>query len=343
MEYFSDHIIKHRPRLLKWYRQVKRPLPWRTRWETSGDPYVVWISEIMLQQTVIKAVIPVYERFLEKYPTVAALALTSEDELRLAVRGLGYYRRFGYMLKSARVISQRLELGQGWPDDFVGWRELPGVGDYTAAAVSSIAFNAPVGVVDGNVERVFCRLLDIQRPSNAPDLKRQFKSLVAEFVCKTSPGDFNQAIMELGQTVCTVAEPRCGDCPLASPCLARQRKTQHLAPQPKIKAKPVPITLTLTVPVRGRRIGVVQRPASDKFLPGTWGFLTTYQESSGKKVLGTVKHHITHHKITAQVTTSSGAGLEAVRWFHPAEVEENLLSNLDRKAWVLAARHLPSP
>ncbi len=334
-QYFRDHIVKLRPRLLTWYRRVARPLPWRVLWQKSGDPYVVWVSEIMLQQTVIKAVIPVYERFLSLYPTVHDLAQTSEDQLRLAVRGLGYYRRFGFMLKAAAIIDQHIKSTGSWPSTHKEWRELPGIGDYTAAAVSSIAFNEPYGVVDGNVERVFCRLLDLREPPNSATLKREFKDLVALFICKKSPGDFNQALMELGQTVCTVTKPTCSTCPLQSGCLAFSRTSQHLAPQPKLKTAPIPVALTLAVPIRGDMIGICQRPAQAKFLAGTWGFVTIYDDKSPKNPIGVIKHHITHHKITATVTTNTAKSTKNVRWLHPDDVERNLISNLDRKAWLL--------
>ena len=154
-------------RLVSWYQENKRDLPWRLRWRKNQDPYEVWVSEIMLQQTVIKAVIPAYERFLKCFPDVHSLANANEDDVRLASRGLGYYRRFKLMHQGAKYLSLNPE--KLWPQTFAQWKEISGIGDYTAAAISSICFDDCSPVVDGNVERVFCRLFDIRLEPNLPN------------------------------------------------------------------------------------------------------------------------------------------------------------------------------
>lgn len=351
-----------RPALITWYHGNDRQLPWRTFWSEKRDPYHVWVSEIMLQQTVIKAVIPVYERFIAQFPTVLHLAKASEDDVRSAVRGLGYYRRFRMLHEAAKEIAQAK--GQ-WPTTFDGWKSLPGVGDYTAAAVSSIAFDESAAVVDGNVERVLCRLLDLQVSPAEPGLKTVFKRLAQEFLDPTRPGDFNQALMELGQLCCTVTAPSCSHCPLAKGCLAQARGTQSLAPQPKVRPKAIKVALRLGIILHEGRIALVERPSGAKFLRESWGFLTGLATEEGhyrwdgrdstrlmralseaQPLKKTVKHMITKHQIEAQVVPlekSVLAHATAVRWFHWSAVETALVSSLDQKAWKLFLRETRIP
>jgi A/G-specific adenine glycosylase len=311
----------------------------------------------MLQQTVIKAVIPVYARFLQLFPDLRTFAAASEQDVRQAVRGLGYYRRFAFMHKAAQQLASS---GSDWPTTFAGWRALPGVGDYTASAVSSIAFNEPAAVVDGNVERVFCRLLDLREPPNAPALKRAFQVMAKELLDEKNPGDFNQALMELGQTVCTVSQPGCKACPIKSVCLAYARDSQSLAPAAKLKGPPpMSVRMKLILLRQGNMIGLVERPKQARFLGSTAGFVTLLETADGEvlgdgwsgapvhaklhklslkkgEILGSIRHSITHHRIQAEVQLVDGetAGLP-VTWLAAVDVERHLISNLDRKAWTL--------
>lgn len=344
---FTFPVPKLRKALLGWYKKGERPLPWRVLWKKHGDPYHVWVSEIMLQQTVIKAMIPVYERFLARFPQVAALAAADEADVREAVRGLGYYRRFRLMHAAAQEL-----VGRPWPRDFEGWKALPGIGDYTAAAVSSIAFNFPAAVVDGNVERVFCRLLDIREAPNQPHLKRAFRALADEFLDREHPGAFNQALMELGQTVCTPYQPDCSVCPLSSGCLALERGSQGLAPAPKMKPEAVDVAMRLTVVRDAKgRIAIFGRPPTARFLKGHHGFLTALADDDDRFVAdggaslskgirtehaATVKHGITNHRIKVDVRVVTMAPEDApagAEWLAAEDVEKRLVSNLDRKAW----------
>ena len=346
-----------RKALLAWYLRHRRALPWRILWTDTKDPFVVWVSEIMLQQTVIKAVIPVYARFLQLFPDLRTFAAASEQDVRQAVRGLGYYRRFAFMHKAAQELASS---GGVWPTTFAGWRSLPGVGDYTASAVSSIAFNVPAAVVDGNVERVFCRLLDLREPPNAPALKRAFQDMAKELLDEKNPGDFNQALMELGQTVCTVSQPGCNACPIKSVCLAYARDSQSLAPAAKLKGPPpTSVRMKLILLRQGNMIGLVERPKQARFLGSTAGFVTLLETADGEaigdgwsgapvharlhklslkkgEILGSIRHSITHHRIQAEVQLVEGDtdGLP-VTWLADADVERHLISNLDRKAWML--------
>jgi A/G-specific adenine glycosylase len=321
--------------LLKWYTAHEKPLPWRVLWKTYNDPWHIWVSEIMLQQTVIKAVLPVYERFLKRFPTVDSLANASTEEVRLAVRGLGYYRRFDALHRATKLIASGMV---HFPKNHDEWLELPGIGSYTAAAISSITQNEPYGVVDGNVERVFCRLLDIRTEPNLPHLKKSFKQKMDELCQKGHSGTFNQAVMELGQSICTPTSPNCEQCPIKKKCLAYSRNSQALAPAAKAKAETIDVAMTITIPIYGDDVILCQRPSTSKFLRGTWGFEIGSTLKKRATHIGAIKHNITKHKITADVASyklNSLVDSLPLRRLKPSEIEENLVSNLDRKAWFL--------
>ncbi|HEX5757593.1 MAG TPA: A/G-specific adenine glycosylase, partial [Thermoanaerobaculia bacterium] len=201
-----------RHELLAWYDRVRRDLPWRR----TRDPYRVWISEVMLQQTRVEVVLPYYDRFLAEFPTVEALAAAPEAEVLAAWSGLGYYRRARQLHAAARRVVER----GGFPDTPGGWRELPGVGDYTAAAVGSIVYGLPLPVLDGNVERLMARYLALAADPKSAAARRQLRAAAAALVDPERPGDSNQALMEVGATVCTPRRPRCPDCPLLPGCRA---------------------------------------------------------------------------------------------------------------------------
>lgn len=201
--------------LLAWYDAFHRDLPWRR----DRDPYRIWVSEVMLQQTRVDAVEPRYLQFLERFPTVDALAAATEEEVLAEWSGLGYYRRARQLHAAAR---QRVAGGE-WPRDAAGWRRLPGVGEYTAAAVASIAYRESIPVVDGNVSRLMSRLHGLrQRQQDSSGGRRRLAVLAAAWLDPDRPGDSNQALMEIGATLCTPRRPRCPSCPLAVGCVARQ-------------------------------------------------------------------------------------------------------------------------
>ncbi len=350
-EAFAFPLEPARQRLLAWYRAGNRRLPWRELWQKHADPYHVWVSEIMLQQTVIKAVLPAYARFLARFPTIESLAAGEEADVREAVRGLGYYRRFRMLHQAAKLVA-----GGPWPRDFESWKALPGIGDYTAAAISSIAFDFPAAVVDGNVERVFARLLDWRVAASEPGVKKVMQKLATALLAREAAGDFNQAVMELGQLVCTPTSPACEVCPLEGGCLAKARGSQALAPAPKKRVAPVEVAMRLTIVRDGAgQVGLWERPDSAKFLKGTWGFLTSlrltdaFEPDGGVTTrdfaveaaeAGSVKHTITKHRISAAIfrarlTKSSPPG---AKWLAEGEVERHLVSNLDRKAWLTERR-----
>ena len=221
-------------RLLAWYDRHARTLPWRSPPSSPPpDPYRVWLSEVMLQQTTTAAVAPHYARFLERWPTVEALAAADESEIMTAWAGLGYYSRARNLIAAARVVGPR----GGFPDTETGLRELPGVGAYIAAAVAAIAFGRRAVVVDANVERVVARLFAIADP--LPQARKAIRERTDAFTPDTRAGDFAQAMMDLGATVCTPRAPRCLLCPLAEGCLARASGEPDRFPvKPAKKQKP---------------------------------------------------------------------------------------------------------
>lgn len=213
-------------RLLAWYDRHRRVLPWRAPPGRPADPYHVWLSEVMLQQTTVAAVIPYFEEFLRRWPTIADLAGAPLDEILQAWAGLGYYARARNLHECARTVA-------GWrdgrfPADEQALRRLPGIGDYTAAAVAAIAFGRPAAAVDGNVERVVARLFDLRRP--LPGAKPEIRRLAATLVPAARPGDHTQAMMDLGATICTPRSPACAICPLLAGCAGRRAGSAALLP-----------------------------------------------------------------------------------------------------------------
>ncbi len=202
------------PVLIEWYARWGRDLPWRR----TRDAYRIWLSEVILQQTRVAQGSDYYERFTGRFPTVETLAAASEDEVLKLWQGLGYYSRARNLHAAARDVVTRF--GGSFPASFAELRMLPGVGEYTAAAVASIAFDVPVAVVDGNVYRVLGRLFDLDVPIDTTAGRRAFAELAQSQIDVARPGLYNQAIMDLGALQCTTAQPRCADCPLADSCLA---------------------------------------------------------------------------------------------------------------------------
>ena len=210
--------------LLSWFAREGRDLPWRR----TRDPYRIWLSEVILQQTRVAQGLEYYLRFTERFPDIAALATTPEDEVLKLWQGLGYYSRARNLHAAARQVMSRF--GGVFPVTYEGVRALPGVGDYTAAAVCSIVYDAPCAVLDGNVYRVLARLFDIGIPIDTTAGKRTFAELAQLQLDTSRPGLYNQAIMDFGALQCTPAQPRCGDCPLAGRCLALAAGTVGVRP-----------------------------------------------------------------------------------------------------------------
>ncbi|MGN6691998.1 MAG: A/G-specific adenine glycosylase [Sphingopyxis sp.] len=245
-------------RLLGWYDGAARALPWRypPGSDVVPDPYRVWMAEIMLQQTTVAAVAGYFQRFVERWPTVADLAAADDADVMAAWAGLGYYARARNLLACARVVVR--DYSGVFPDTEEGLRALPGVGDYTAAAVAAIAFGRPSIVVDANIERVIARHRLIETP--LPAAKREIKAELAPLVPPDRPGDFAQALMDLGATICTPRAPACAICPVMADCRARGRADiERLPAKPPKKAKPQRYGLAWWIR-RGDTVWLVRRP-----------------------------------------------------------------------------------
>jgi A/G-specific adenine glycosylase len=257
-------IESMRTALLSWYAAVKRPMPWR---ETS-DPYRIWLSEVMLQQTRVDQAEPYYRRFTDRFPTVETLAVAETDDVLKHWEGLGYYARARNLHKAAKALVERHagEIPSRY-DEFIA---LPGVGPYTAAAVLSIAYQVPKGVVDGNVIRVLSRLFTLSHPPTLPAMQRLLQRVMDVMVPHDQPGDFNQAVMELGATVCTPQNPSCPSCPLKEHCAGWAAGTPTRWPSPKPR-KQVPVVEVVVGLLRNERgEWLMQRRAEEAMLGGMW-------------------------------------------------------------------------
>jgi A/G-specific adenine glycosylase len=292
-----------------------RDLPWRR----DRDPYRVWISEVMLQQTRVATVIPYYERFLARFPSIESLAAASEEDLLRAWAGLGYYSRARNLQKAAVLM------GGTFPGDYESIRALPGVGDYTAAAVASIAFDLPHAAVDGNVTRVIARL-----SNGRGDVRTRAEALLD----LDRPGDFNQAMMELGATVCLPRNPQCLLCPVSAMCEARAAGTQNEIPQKK-KNTVSRVERTLLIIRRGDRLLFWQRPATEPKLGGFWELPESKQlpDAVLGSELGRFRHSITNFdNIFTLFEAEIARKPRGMTWLAPDKPLQSLFSTSTRKA-----------
>lgn len=303
-----------RARLLAWFRAEARDLPFRR----TRDPYSVWLSEIILQQTRVDQGLPYYERFLKALPTVQALAAASEDTVLKLWEGLGYYTRARNLHKAARLIAG--EYGGQLPQKAELLQLLPGVGKYTAGAIASIAFGEPVPVVDGNVKRVLSRLFDIEECIDSTAGEQEAWKQAALLVPRKDPGDFNQSMMELGARLCTPKNPRCGECPVAVQCLARLRGVEEQRPvrRPR-KAPPHQEIVVAAIQRNGKYL--IGKRGEDGMLAGLWelpggpagpgenhqlAVIRECREELGVTIsvgglIASVDHAYTHLKVTVSV------------------------------------------
>ncbi|HXZ12620.1 MAG TPA: A/G-specific adenine glycosylase [Candidatus Sulfotelmatobacter sp.] len=261
-EWTPRSLGKFQQRLLAWFRAHRRDLPWRR----SRDPYRIWVAEVMLQQTRIAAVLPYYHRFLRRFPDVRSLARAREEEVLKLWAGLGYYSRARNLHRAAKEIVARHE-GK-FPRELDAALALPGIGSYTAAAILSIAYNEPLAVLDGNVARVLARLGAMRGDLRAPKMWRELGERANVTLARDAAGDWNQALMELGETICTPQSPRCGECPVSRWCAARARGLTDEIPAVRRKRAPVRIRIAAAVlrDPRGRTILVKDPGAHDGVL-----------------------------------------------------------------------------
>ncbi len=348
--------------LLAWYDQHADDLPWRQppNSPTRPDAYRVWVSEIMLQQTQVETVVPYYNRFLAAFPTIQALAAAPLDDVLKRWEGLGYYSRARNLYKLAQMIVSDHD-GQ-FPQTVAGLIALPGIGRYTAGALASIAFNVPAPLLDGNVIRVFARLLDLADDVTQTTVKNQLWQVAEAWLSHDRPGDYNQALMELGRTVCKPRNPLCGDCPLQSQCRAYANNTQSERPIKKRRA-PTPHYDVAAGIIYGQdgRILIAQRPL-DGLLGGLWEFPGGKQEDGESLpdclrrelreelaidvdvggLFVRVKHAFTHFKITLHAYECQhidgdpqATGVHDFRWVTLDDFDQYSFGKADRQ--VIAA------
>ena len=262
----EEKILSFRQKLLAWYDENKRDLPWRR----SKNPYHIWVSEIMLQQTRVDTVIPYYERFLESFPTVESLANAPEERLLKAWEGLGYYSRVRNMQAAAQQIMN--DFNGDFPSTYEGISSLKGIGPYTAGAISSIAFNLPQPAVDGNVMRVLARLFEVNHDIGNPSNRKIFQAMMEILIDPDRPGDFNQALMDLGSDIEAPVNPRPQDSPVKDFSAAFLHGTMDRYPIKAPKKKPIPIYLKALVVSNEKGQFLLEKNESEKLLAGFWHF-----------------------------------------------------------------------
>lgn len=342
--------------LLRWFDRHRRPMPWRD----DPQPYQVWISEVMLQQTQVSTVMPYFERFIARFPTVADLAAADLQAVLEIWQGLGYYTRARNLHQAARVVMD--ERGGALPRPASEWQTLPGIGPYAGGAIASIAFGEVVPAVDGNVVRVFTRLLGIRKDSTKPAVRRDITREVTKMIAPRRAGDFNQAVMELGALVCKPRNPDCRHCPLSRCCTAHAKELTSRIPY-RPPRKPIPhIDVAACVIRRGDRV-LIARRRPDQMLGGLWEFPggkqepnETIEETAVREIdeeigieirvrgkLGAIPHAFSHFKMTLHVFDCApvrgrarAVTVDAVKWVTIPDLHAYPFPAADRKivAWL---------
>ncbi len=337
--------------LLDWYAAHARALPWRGH----ADPYAVWVSEIMLQQTRVEAVIPYFNRWMERFPTLADLAAAPQQAVLAAWEGLGYYSRARNLHRAAQVVLR--EHGGQLPGDAAALQRLPGIGRYTAGAIASMAFGQDAPALDGNIRRVLARLFNLTLPARSPQGEAQLWAWAAEHLPPGSAGDFNQALMDLGSMLCTPRTPACADCPLQALCQAHALGVQEQRPVLAPKKATPHYTVTAAVIEREGLLLLAQRRQED-LLGGLWEFpggkvkegedlpaclRREIREELGAEVsvgqaLGVYRHAYTHFRITlhafrCRLVSGEPTPLQAadLRWVRPADLPTYPMGKVDRQ------------
>ncbi len=330
-------------RLLTWYGRNRRRLPWRALPGEGVDPYRVWLSEIMLQQTTVAAVEPYFREFLKRWPTIADLAQADLDDVLHAWQGLGYYARARNLHRAARVVAS--DHGGRLPDTEAGLRALPGIGAYTAAAVAAIAFGRKATPVDGNIERVVARLFAV--PTPLPRAKPELKRLAEGLTPSRRAGDFAQALMDLGAMVCTVGRPKCDICPLHEECAAlAQGIAEKLPARERKRPRPLKHGVVFWIersdgavllrrrPDRGLLGGMMEFP-STPWREEPWGEAEAAREAPAhaqwRSLPGVVRHGFTHFELELTLLRGKTVGSSAGRWCRVDRLSELALPSLMKK------------
>ena len=335
----APHLVR---RLLDWYLSNRRDLPWRG----DQDPYRIWVSEVMLQQTRVEAVIPYYERFLTRYPCVEALAAASQQDVLANWAGLGYYRRARMLHEAAKRVVD--EYGGRWPPEHAAILDLPRIGEYTAAAIASIAFDEPRAAMDGNAFRVLARLSDERRDIGNAAPKSSLKRFGQELIESARPGergDFTQALMELGATVCVPRAPKCDVCPWCASCDGFAAGTAPNLPSKGSRRAPRKLEISVAIARLGDRVLVRRRPGNASIMPGFWE-LPTVEGAAGSLARlpplrsaspdrsGAFSHAITDTNYVCcvyEATAESDPG-EGFCWMSLDELRSVPLTTISRKA-----------
>jgi A/G-specific adenine glycosylase len=347
----ADCCRRLRRSLLRWFVRARRDLPWRR----DRDPYRIWVSEIMLQQTQVSTVIPYFDRFLREFPTLADLAAADEQDVLRLWEGLGYYRRARDLHRAARQVVA--EFDGKIPQDAEGLRTLPGIGRYTLGAILSQAFECRLPVLEANSQRVLCRLFGLTEDPRRGSTRRWLWEAAEALLPARHVGEFNQAMMELGALICTPAAPRCADCPLEKLCAARRLGIQDTIPRSAPPPDAVRIDEVAVVVRRSRRVLLVQRPVEGRWA-SLWEFphaplvrRETHEEAAGRLIqdlaglqaeigseLLIVRHGVNHHHITMvcfEARYQSGAFQSAFyrqgRWVKPEDLSAYPVSAPQRR------------
>lgn len=331
--------------LLDWYARHARVLPWRNH----PDPYAVWVSEIMLQQTRVETVIPYFEKWMRLFPTVKSLAEAGEQDVLNAWEGLGYYSRARNLYKAAKLVAS--EFNGELPRDLDALRSLPGIGRYTVGAIASMAFGMDAPTLDGNLRRVFARLFDISEAADSPAGEKILWKLAADHLPDGKAGDYNQALMDLGATICLPKNPRCLLCPLMDVCRARIHGTQDSRPVLKPKKQVPHYTIAAAVIRQRGRVLLVQRPETG-LLGGLWEFPNgRVEEDPARELVKTlnaaykfkirrtealmvVRHAYTHFKTTVHAFDCSPLSIpknRSFKWVRLHELDDYPMGKVDRQ------------
>jgi A/G-specific adenine glycosylase len=353
---------RFRRRLLAWFDQSKRNLPWRC----NRDPYRIWVSEVMLQQTTVAAVVPYFLQFLETFPNVKALAAADEQEVLHLWQGLGYYRRARNLHQAARMI---VAAGGDLPNDPAVWAAMPGVGRYILGAVLSQAFDRPMPIVEANSLRVLCRLFGKRGDVKSSIMQRWLWQAAEELLPRKRTGDFNQAMMELGALVCTPDNPRCHQCPVRTDCSAYADGTQNKIPAKAASKRIEQVREVAVVVRRAGRVLLAQRAAAADRWPSMWEFPQTellpgetHEKAAqrwARKSLGlrltigpevaTIRYVVTrfHIALTALESTPQGRvvtkGYQVSKWLHPKELGQFPASTAQRTLMAVVAQEIRQP
>ncbi len=347
----TDHGHRFAGALLRWYDRDRRDMPWRR----EVSPYRTLVSETMLQQTVVATVIPYFDRFVARFPDFAALASASEDDVLASWSGLGYYRRARNLHRAAGLVMA--QHGGDLPEDEALLRALPGVGPYTAAAVAAICFSARTFALDGNAARVVARVFAERQTIDKPAVRASLRARGLRLVPADRPGDFAQAVMELGARVCVAGAPRCGDCPVATWCAARAAGATAKIPVRSPRRAKRAVHLVCVAVVRAGRVLLVRRRPGE-LLAGTWA-LPSVEPTPGEGVAtdralaplglaatgrgherGAIRHVFTHRDVTADVVRVGAVGRLVAgvdqRWIDVAKLDSIALSSFARRTLKLA-------